>query len=175
MSKGIYKCAGGGLDAVMASMGPLGGIGHTIGLLKTKPSKYEVEDYNNSGILSLLVPGVGGYRFAQRQKAAGATSNRILMDAAGSNLAVPLLLAAVGATTGGLIGRDAESATIGALSGFGTGSIASIMGTLVGAAKRKRTEQEQKAAERNHSNLLAMTVPGYGSYQMARRAKSTND
>ena len=175
MNRGLYKCAGGGLDAVMSLMpSPYLGIGYAIGASKLKPSKSELADYNTSGSMSLLVPGVAGYRFAQRQKAAGATGNRIMADAAGSGLVAPLLLAAAGATVGGLIEQRGESVAIGALSGLGAGATASIIGTLVGAARRKRTAQEQREAERNHSNLLAMTVPGYGSYQAARRAKSTN-
>lgn len=179
----IYKQAGGGADAVLGQMMPLSGVGGLLGALSKTPDKREIQDYNEGGVMS-LIPGVAGYRYIQRQKAAmpEAGTDRIVVDSVGSVLTAPLLLAAAGGVIGTLYGRH-KGATgkalmlrtlKGVVHGGAAGMGMNILGTLAGAARAKRTAEEQAEAEEAHSNLAALTVPGYGTYQMARRAKSTN-
>ena len=179
----VYKQAGGGADAVISQMMPLSRVGGLLGAISKTPDKREIQDYNEGGVMS-LIPGVAGYRYIQRQKAAmpEAGVNRIAVDSVGSDITAPLLLAAAGGVVGNLYGRHKGAAgkelmlrTLkGIAHGGAVGMGMNILGTLAGAARAKRTAEEQAEAEETHSNLAALTVPGYGTYQMARRAKSTN-
>lgn len=143
----------GGLSAL------LGGV-H--GLVSGAPSKEGMKKIDDSAGLSWL-PGVGASRFLRRQAEAvdnGSPRATVAADLIGSNLTAPLLLGAAG----GLVGGPG-----GGLVGVGVGSAASILGTLIGLARKRRTPSEQTAADKDHSKLMSYLVPGVGSYNMARR------
>ena len=76
---------------------------------------------------------------------------------------------------GGVVGAGAGG-PIGAVIGAGVGStipsMANAIGTLIGEAKKRRTEKEQAEADNKQSLTATWLLLGYAGYTKARRMPS---
>ena len=147
-------------------------IGGAVGFFAGKPTEERLEKWDKKPGLSWL-PGVGQYR--KVRKIMDATENKMPRGVlvaehfgpAAQLLALSLVGGNVGAKAGGPLG-----AVIGAGIGSTIPSMANAIGTLIGKAKKRRTEKEQAEADNNQSLTATWLLPGYAGYTKARRMPS---
>lgn len=148
---------------------PIGGV---MGFLAGKPTEERLEKWDKRPELSWL-PGVGQYR--KVRKILDVSENKMPrgvfvaehLGPAAQLLALSLVGGAVGVTAGGPLG-----AVIGAGVGSAIPATANAIGTLIGEAKKRRTEKEQAEADNNQSLTATWLLPGYTGYTRARRMPS---
>lgn len=147
-------------------------IGGAMGFLAGKPTEERLEEWDKKPGLSWL-PGVGQYR--KVRKIIDATENKMPrhvlvaehLGPAAQLLAASLVGGVVGAGAGGPVG-----AAIGAGVGSTIPSMANVIGTLIGGAKKRRTEKEQAEADNKQNLTATWLLPGYAGYTRARRMPS---
>lgn len=164
---------------VVSQLGALANMGGAIGGLISDPEK---EKNPKTDVLS-LVPGVGNYRLSQRSRRVMDESNRrgargtanLVAEAVG-----PVTSSIIGAGTGGVLGgalgslkRDAFGRT-GVVPGAAVGAIAGgvlpvLIGSIAAGIRRKRTLDEQAAADTKGRAVAKYLVPGLAQYDSFKR------
>lgn len=178
---GVINDALGNAITVGATM-PLGGIGGlaslggTIAGLAAGPAKEKDLNKMDKRPAYSYIPGVGAYRLARKQLAAVDNSrprSTLLSEMAGpltSSVAPALVGAGLGAAFGGQPG-----AAIGALAGGAASGGATLLGNLIGMARRRRTDMERGIEDEEESRLANLLVPGVAGYRTGRRALDAYD
>lgn len=154
--------------------GPAVLAGHVGGLVSTPKSDKNPETDGLS-----VVPGVGAFRMAQRQRrvmdasnAAGqhGTANVVAEQLGG--LSSGLIGAGLGAAVGGGIGAAVNRSRIPFGAGVGAAAgaaLPSVIGLLAAAVRRKRSKQEQIASDTTGRAVAKYFVPGLAAYDSAKR------
>lgn len=178
---GVINDALGNAITVGATM-PLGGIGGlaslggTIAGLAAGPAKEKDLNKMDKRPAYSYIPGVGAYRLARKQLAAVDNSrprSTLLSEMAGpltSSVAPALVGAGLGAAFGGQ-----QGAAIGALAGGAASGGATLLGNLIGMARRRRTDMERGIEDEEESRLANLLVPGVAGYRTGRRALDAYD
>lgn len=147
-------------------------IGGAVGFFAGKPTEERLEKWDKQPELSWF-PGVGQYR--KVRKNLDVTENKMPrgtfaaehLGPAAQLLALSLVGGVVGATAGGPLG-----AVIGAGVGSTIPVTADAIGTLIGKARKRRTEKEQAEADSKQNLTATWLLPGYAGYTRARRMPS---
>lgn len=167
------------LGAVFGGMLPLGGVAGGIGAISGGfTNDFGKHDENEA---MAFVPGVGAYRLAKR---INSQVNREQLEAndlgrdkvkpvrhAVAEKIGPIASMALSTLLGAGIGRlvnKKKGARTGAKIGLGAGGIASLIGMIAAAKKRRRTKEEQFDADEK-SVLPKYLVPGAALYGMSKR------
>jgi len=143
----------------------------------------ESEDDYNDGRYN-LIPGYGQYLLNQRR---GITTRKMeeLAEELGekdkrpmannvSEILAPILHAGVGAGIGAaLAGRGNRLAGVGA--GTGAVALAHLIGTLAGAAHKRRSDREQLDKETKARAVAKYLIPGLSSYDQILRIGKSRD
>lgn len=150
---------------------------------------FVTDDVNVPSDAAGVIPGVGESRIIRRMRKvrkdvapeAEFQSGRIISDMI-APMTIPLAAgvggAWLGAGMGNYRGKTLKDAVTGGLAGlgagFGAGVAASLAGALAAAITKRRTRDEQRAAELQHG-FLSHIVPGKGTYNLWKRlGYSTN-
>lgn len=135
------------------------------------------DDTNVPGDSKGLIPGVGDSRLLRRQRRvrkelvpeSSFQRSRILSDQM-TPLTSTVLLGLAGAGVGGAVssGSGENGVIKGAGIGAGIGLAGGLLGALLAGITRRRTAEEQRAAEKQPA-MLAHVVPGLGTYNLWKR------
>lgn len=140
---------------------------------------FDTDDIEVPNDAAGVIPGVGASRLVRRMRKvrkdvapeAESQSSRILSDAFGpitSSLAAGAGGAGLGAGIGALRGNTLGGAVTGGVTAFGAGVTANLAGALAAALTKRRTRDEQRAAELE-PGFLSHAAPGRGIYNYWKR------
>lgn len=165
-----------GATLPLGGIGGLASLGGTIAGLAAGPAKEKDLNKMDKRPAYSYIPGVGAYRLARKQLAAVDNSrprSTLLSEMAGpltSSVAPALVGAGLGAAFGGQ-----QGAAIGALAGGAASGGATLLGNLIGMARRRRTDMERGIEDEEESRLANLLVPGVAGYRTGRRALDAYD
>ena len=143
-----------------------------------------MDDGDDYGGVSNYVPGMTSYHTARRNKR---VAKEMLKKDPNShpyaNIAAEhiggltslLLASGIGAGIGGLKGKSLEGAGNGALAGGGAAALASLIGTIRGLSKKRRTDEEQLARETTGRAVAKYLIPGLAAEDRLMRLGKSRD
>jgi hypothetical protein len=155
------------LSSQIPYVGPFVGLGGTL-------HGFTSDDTDVPGDSKGLIPGVGGSRLIRRHRRVRKElvpesrfqRSRIISDQI-APLTPAVLLGLAGAGVGSAV-SGGRGARIGAGIGAGIGVAGGLLGALLAGITRRRTAEEQLAAEKQPA-ALAHVVPGLGTYNLWKR------
>ena len=161
-------------DSLAGAFGvPSGVVGDFAGMAMPVPTIQDIKKMDQNAPAA-FIPGFGKARLMMRSRAV----RNLLKDRAdqytvpwadwfGSSTSL-LASGAAGAGIGGLAGGG-RGAIVGAGLGLGLGGAATIGSSIAALAKRRRTLEEQAAAENDGSTLARLLIPGVANYNAWKR------
>ena len=158
---------------LLGNAGIVGGnaVGGIVGSVLNKPTKKDIDEWNNNS-LPVLIPGVAGYRAAQRSLYDQQKRKRIKENLLSENvgLVLPTLVGAgTGATIGGLhpdVKNKTAGIAVGGLIGGLLFSVPTLVGMAIAKIKKRSKKQQQKYDDRlNNENYFVPGVAGYNTVQ----------